>query len=160
MNSDLIYNIVEQHLRGRLGHVNIDCVAGSGGRAGTKTKGAENFFLKNNALATHVHSGGHTFGPLPQGYYYMYPHEDRKKTMVRLDPFKSNVMHKRSGFLIHGRGEIGSHGCIVPYDFADVQKIYNAVRSQVEARRKMPVLKVVAVGTDIDRKFLQAGSVA
>ncbi len=50
MNRPLTYNIVEQRLSGYIGTVEINCAAGSGGRAGTKTKGAENWWLKNNAL--------------------------------------------------------------------------------------------------------------
>jgi hypothetical protein len=151
----LTYNIVDQHLRGNFGGTSISCEAGSGGRAGTKTKNATNWRLQNNALATHVHDGAHDYGPLPQGKYHMRPHESDEH-MVRLDPFPSNIMRGRKGFLIHGRGKIGSHGCIVPYDFANVLKICRAVQSYQHSHKKNPVLQVIAVGTDVDRKFLTA----
>lgn len=150
MACDLTYNIVEENLRGMVGGVTINCLAGSGGRAGTKTKDAYNPFLANNALATHVHTGAHSFGPLPQGSYYMVPHE-KDAHMVRLNPFSTNQMFGRSGFLIHGRGKIGSHGCIVPYDFANVSKICLGVQRAVK-NGQQPVLQVIAVGTDIDRR--------
>jgi hypothetical protein len=150
--NQLTYNIVEHRLSGDVGGVPINCAAGSGGRAGTKTKEAENWWLKNNALATHVHFGAHQFGPLPQGRYYMRPHE-KHSDMVRLDPFPSNLMFGRSGFLIHPRGPIGSHGCIVPYAFSDVRKIYTAVKTYVGVRKSNPVLEVIAVGSDVDQQF-------
>jgi hypothetical protein len=153
--SCLTYNIVEERLSGMIGPVPINCCAGSGGRAGTKTKNGENWYLKNNALATHVHSGAHQYGPLPQGKYNMRPHETDKH-MVRLDPFPSNIMHGRRGFLIHGRGKIGSHGCIVPYEFGDVLKIHKAVEDYIKSYKADPILQVIAVGSDVDRKFFTA----
>jgi len=155
MRLQLTYNIVEQRLVGCISGVAINCTAGSGGRAGTKTKDAENWWLKNNALATHVHQGAHQFGPLPQGRYYMRLHE-KHNNMVRLDPFPTNFMYGRSGFLIHGRGAIGSHGCIVPYDFNDVMKIYTAVKTYISTHKSNPVLEVIAVGSDVDRQFRTA----
>lgn len=155
MREQLTYNIVEERLYGILGAAFINCAAGSGGRAGTTTKDAENWYLQNNALATHVHHGAHHFGPLPQGYYYMRPHEHNKHR-VRLDPFPSNFMHGRDLFLIHGPGEKGSHGCIVPYDRADVLKVCHAVEEFLRLQKSKPVLRVIAVGTDVDRKLFTA----
>jgi hypothetical protein len=155
MLAQLTYNIVEQHLHGNLGGVFINCAAGSGGRAGTKAKGAQNWLLQNNALATHVHHGAHIYGPLPQGKYFMRPQESDKH-MIRLDPFPTNIMHGCSSFLIHGRGKIGSHGCIVLYDFTNVLKICHAVEGYLKSQKTKPVLQVIAVGTDVDRKFFTA----
>lgn len=155
MTLPLTYNIPEESLAGSIGSVTIKCLAGSGGRAGSKTKDAENWFLKNNAYATQIHHGSHTFGPLPQGSYYMRPHES-KPNMVRLDPFSSNLMFGRSGFLIHGRGAIGSHGCIVPYEFGDVLAICRAVRSFIANNKGKPVLQVVAISADLDRQISTA----
>jgi hypothetical protein len=155
MIAQMTYNIPEERLTGFLGSTRIDCAAGSGGRAGTKTKDAENWFLKNNALATHVHHGGHVYGPLPQGLYHMRPHE-HDAHMVRLDPLDSNRMFGRGGFLIHGRGKIGSHGCIVPYDFNNVIKICAAVKALTQSGQPHPVIEVIAVGTDLDRKMFTA----
>ena len=155
MQAQLTYNIVEERLTGKFGAAQINCAAGSGGRAGTKTKGAGNWFLQNNAFATQVHHGAHSYGPLPQGFYYMHLHE-KHAHMVRLDPFASNMMYGRSGFLIHGRGAIGSHGCIVPYDFADVLKICGAVKAYMAASKARPILKVIAVGANADSKMFTA----
>lgn len=155
MFSQLTYNIVEEHLHGHFGGVLINCAAGSGGRAGTRTMDAENWYLKNNALATRVHHGAHHYGPLPQGYYYMYPHENSKH-MVRLGAFPSNIMYGRSGFLIHGRGEIGSHGCIVPYERRNVLSICCSVANYLKFHKSKPVLQVIAVGADVDKKFFTA----
>lgn len=152
MTAQLTYNIVEENLSGTIGAVSIDCAAGSGGRAGSTTNGAGNWFLQNNPLATNVHRAGtHLFGPLPQGEYYMHPHES-KIHMVRLDPFPTNHMYGRSGFLIHGRGPIGSHGCIVIYRAADLIKVCDAVRTYIDTMGGQPVLEVVAIG-DVDQKL-------
>lgn len=158
MNADLTYNIAEGTLAGAIGGVPIRCGAGSGGRAGSKVAGAVNSLLANNAMATHVHAGVHAFGPLPQGLYHMVPHE-RDPNMVRLTPFESNIMFGRSGFLIHGRGQIGSHGCIVPNDFSDVLRICSAV-ARAQKAGKTPVLKVIAVGADPDAAFNRARNTA
>ena len=149
---DLQYNIAESYLKGRIGTFLVHCYAGSGGRAGTKTTGAFNSLLANNVLASHLHHGAHTFGPLPQGLYYLVPHE-HDPNMVRLEPFPGNYMFGRAAFLIHGRGKIGSHGCIVPFDFKDVVNICRAVSQEYRQGRK-PVLKVIAVGSNLDRKFI------
>ena len=124
--------------------------AGSGGRSGSKTPGAYNAMLANNPFATGVHHGTHVYGPLPYGFYYMVPHES-KANMIRLNPFSTNSMHGRSGFLIHGRGTIGSHGCIVPPVFDDLLKIYKGVADAAALKMK-PVLKVVAIGSNLDSK--------
>jgi len=152
---NLTYNIAEAHLSGSFGGAVIDCTAVSGGRAGTTTRGAGNWYLQNNALATSIHHGGDRFGPLPMGFYWMYPHES-KKHMVRLEPFPSNYMFGRSGFLIHGRGKIGSHGCIVPGDPHDLHKVCAAVASFIKLRKTHPVLEVIAVGSNVDDKFFTA----
>ena len=152
---NLTYNIAEARLSGSFGGAVIDCAAVSGGRAGTTTKGAGNWYLQNNALATCIHHGGDLFGPLPMGLYAMYPHES-KKNMVRLEPFPSNYMFGRSGFLIHGRGKIGSHGCIVPGDPKDLHAICAAVANFIKLHRTRPVLEVIAVGGNIDDKFFTA----
>jgi hypothetical protein len=159
MHTQLTYNIVEQRLSGHVGSVSIDFAAGSGGRAGTTTKDAENWWLTNNPLATHVHLGAHRFGPLPQGRYYMHLHENPKKVVVRLDPFPSNIMHGRFGFLIHGRGPKGSHGCIVLYDSSNMTKIYNAIKTHINTHKRKPVLDVIAVGTDVDLKSRTAKNI-
>ncbi len=153
--ADLKYNIAEERLYGLVGGTSISCAAGSGGRAGTKTAGAGNWWLQNNVFATHVHNGEHNYGPLPMGSYFMYPHE-KTKNMVRLEPFKTNRMFGRTGFLIHGRGKIGSHGCIVPYDFQEVVKVSAAIAHHIKKTGSRPVLEVIAVGSNLTDKLYTA----
>ena len=151
----LVYNIADGLLSGKIGNVAIHGYAGSGGRAGTTTKDAENRYLKNNPFATGVHHGAHQYGPLPMGKYSMYPHE-AATLKVRLEPFPGNVMHVRSSFEIHGRGAIGSHGCIVPYDPKVLHLICHAVKKYVDDNDGRPRLDVVAVASDLDTRFFTA----
>lgn len=76
--TDLIYNIETGSLKGKIGDNYLSAYAGSGGRAGSKVKGAVNPLLANNSLTTHI--GGaekaesHLFGPIPQGVYKLKLH--------------------------------------------------------------------------------------
>ena len=146
--TDLVYNIVEQVLSGEIDGVTITAHAGSGGRAGTKTKGAENFFLANNPYATQVKKKGQRpGGPLPLARYALRTHES-KNNWIRLTPLGSDksLLGDRDGFAIHGRGKWGSDGCIVPTDFNMVQLIYSLVQAREAANKPAPTLGVVAVG--------------
>jgi hypothetical protein len=150
--TDLVYNIVEQMLSGRLDGVTITAHAGSGGRAGSKTKGAENIFLANNPYATRVKKKGtRPGGPLPLARYYLRTHESKNK-WIRLLPFASDakLLRNRDGFAIHGRGKWGSDGCIVPTDFNIVKVLYELVEAREKAQKPAPTLAVVAVG-DFER---------
>jgi hypothetical protein len=153
--SVLTYNIAGAFLNGKIGNVMIQGYAGSGGRAGTTTKGAENWYLVNNPLAIGVHHGAHQYGPLPIGKYSMYPHESAN-LKVRLDPFPTNVMYGRGSFEIHGHGQIGSHGCIVPQDPHVLYRICHAVKQYVDNNDGRPLLNVIAVGGNVDSKFFTA----
>ena len=152
---NLTYNIAEAHLSGSFGGAVIDCAAVSGGRAGTTTKGAGNWYLQNNALATSVSHGEFCHGPLPMGFYWMYPHETQKLE-VRLDPFPTNFMFGRDRFLIHGHGPKGSIGCIVPCEPVNLYKVCSAVARFIRLRKTRPVLQVIAVGGNVDDKFFTA----
>jgi hypothetical protein len=152
--ADLTYNIASGMLQGRIDGTSISARAGSGGRAGTKTAGALNWWLANNPLATGVKLGkgsSHPGGPLPMGTYRVVPHE-RKAEMLRLLPFDAAQMHGRNGMLIHGRGARGSDGCIVPTDFAVVQQLCALVKARRERGESDVVLQVVAIGQDLDRQ--------
>ncbi len=52
MNTDLVYNIVEQTITGSIDGVSVVAQAVSGGRAGSKLKGVVNPLLANNPYAT------------------------------------------------------------------------------------------------------------
>ena len=134
--ADLIYNIDSRRLTGRVGGMEIVAYAGSGGRAGSKVAGAENWWLANNSLATHVggnqSQGTHTYGPIPRGLYTLTSHESRKN-WIRLIPDRSNIMFGRTGFAIHGSCKTGSHGCLVPTDFNIVLTLGKLVQSNDRA---------------------------
>jgi hypothetical protein len=155
---DLSYNIATGLLRGRIGTASISARAGSGGRAGSKSAGALNWWLANNPLATHVklpNDKSHAGGPLPIGKYRVVPHEKHAE-MLRLVPLDSRQMHRRSGMLIHGRGPRGSDGCIVPTDFSVVQLLCTLVKARQDRGDPAVILQVYAEGQDLDRQFRTA----
>lgn len=88
------------------------------------------------------------FGPLPQGTYFLQLHES-KANWIRLIPSAGNEMFGRTGFAIHGRGNIGSHGCIVPEDFHVVLYLCKLLKENKEAKHGDVTLKVYAEGTEI-----------
>jgi hypothetical protein len=150
--TDLLYNIVEGTLVGSIDGVSISAQAGSGGRAGSKTKGALNIFVANNPFATRVKKAGMTpGGPLPMARYELRPHESRAN-WIRLTPIAEDgkLLHGRDGFAIHGRGPWGSDGCIVPTDFTVVKLLHKLAKARQAARKPAPTLEVIAVG-DLDR---------
>lgn len=148
--TDLVYNILEEHLSGSIGEVKISAYAVSGGRAGSKTPGAVNPLLANNPYATRVKKKGDKKdappgGPIVLGTYTLKTHE-KKADMIRLIPGVGSDMHGRSGFLIHGRGPRGSDGCIVPTDFHVVQLLHKLVKARETDKKAAPTLAVVAIG--------------
>ena len=144
--ADLKYNIESRILKGTLGKIGIHATALSGGRAGS-TMVSANPNLANNSFATHIggikSEGTHNYGPIPRGIYKMVIHE-KKDTWIRLVPASSNNMHGRDGFAIHGRGETGSHGCIVLGDRNIIKTICEAVKN---THNRTYTLEVVSVGT-------------
>ena len=157
--ADLTYNIESRLLTGKVGDAHISARAGSGGRAGSKVAGAENWWLANNSLATHVggkkSKGTHAYGPIPRGVYTLKLHESRKN-WIRLVPAKGNVMHGRAGFAIHGRGKTGSHGCLVPTDFTVVMYLCKLVKKNDESGKSPISLGVISVGQDIGKQMYTA----
>jgi hypothetical protein len=156
VKADLTYNIVSERLTGMIDTTRINVPAGSGGRAGSKVEDAVNWRLQNNPLATHVggkqSTGTHNFGPIPLGRYTLQPHETRAN-WIRLIPDKKNVMHGRAGFAIHGQGQTGSHGCIVPSDFGVILQLMSILKRRALQGVTPPTLDVVAIGSDPDLKF-------
>lgn len=149
--SDIIFNIASGKLTGIVGDYTFEINAFSGGRGGSKTKGAIHPAIVNNPLLTHMKLQGHGdfdfAGALPMGLYTLKNHES-KPNWIRLVPNKENYMSNRDGFAIHGRGPRGSDGCIVPNDFSIVNKLYNLTKKYSDAGREI-TLEVKAVG-DID----------
>src|ERR1043165_9108557 len=93
--ADLTYNICSMRLTGMLDGSRIEIIAYSGGRAGSKTKGAVNRVLANNPFLTNhklnSNLSNDVGGALPQGMYTLYPHET-KRNFVRLIPANRNLM--------------------------------------------------------------------
>jgi hypothetical protein len=179
---DLHYNIATCRLRGNLAGITINVYAVSGGRAGTKTLGAENWWLSNNVFATHVklndHNADSVGGPLPQGLYKLSLHES-KPNWIRLTPSHLGNMHGRNtvlprkesvgiaiqpatnsygraGFAIHGAGPRGSDGCIVIPDFSVLQQLCSLVENRQDNGGLPFVLKVYAEGQNLDKKLFTA----
>ena len=160
--TDLVYNIVEELLSGSIDGVSISAHVGSGGRAGSKTRGAVNPFLANNPYATGVKSQGDLAGgPTVMGKYTLRTHESHKN-WIRLIPDAQNNMHGRDGFAIHGRGPVGSHGCIVPTDFNVVTLLHKLVKAREKDGQRAPTLAVVAIGDldAVDRRLERLRSTA
>ncbi len=148
---DLRYNVVSGRLRGQIGDVKIDEQATSGGRSGSTKSGVVNILLADNPLATHIGGqasrGTHLYGPIPLGMYAVKGHSGIYKT--RLVPKTATNMYGRSAFLIHGRGKIGSHGCIVTTRPGAAKEIADLVRAHEETKGPEITLEVLAIGTDI-----------
>ena len=148
--TDLVFNIVEQTLTGKIGETTINAHAVSGGRAGSKKEGVVNSFLANNPYATGVKKkSDRPGGAIPLRKFELKTHES-KKNWIRLIPLKGEDLGGRSGFAIHGRGQRGSDGCIVPTDFHNVTLIYSLVMARQQAGERAPTLAVVAIG-DLSR---------
>ena len=85
----------------------------------------------NNAALSHVKN----VGPLPEGMYTIegppYDHKEKGPYVLRLQPYSSNEMFNRDGFLIHGKPlpprdiNSGSDGCICA-DHATRMRIYQS----------------------------------
>lgn len=150
--ADLTYNSVEMKLTGSIDGYKIDANAYSGGRAGSKQRGAVHPILANNPFLTSVKKidgdDKSIGGTLPLGTYELKTHE-KKKNWIRLNPIAGTNLKGRAGFAIHGRGPRGSDGCIVPEDFHVILSIYALLKTREKAGRSAPTLEVVAIG-DID----------
>lgn len=150
--TDLIYNIVEAQLSGVIDGIAISAYAVSGGRSGSKTAGVVNPFLANNPFATRVKKTSTVpGGPLIMGKYFLKTHETRSN-WIRLIPFEDNEMGDRDGFAIHGRGNRGSDGCIVPTDFNVVETLHKLLKKREAAGSSPLTLAVISVG---DMDFLE-----
>jgi hypothetical protein len=147
--ADLTYNVVEMTLVGSIDGHAFNARAYSGGRAGSKQSGVVHPMLANNPFATGVKlTKDNPGGTLPLGTYALKTHESRKN-WIRLNPVSGTNMKGRAGFAIHGRGQRGSDGCIVPQDFDNVLNIHALLKTREKAGRAAPTLEVVAIG-DID----------
>jgi hypothetical protein len=85
------------------------------------------------------------------GKYKLVLHESRKN-WIRLIPF-DQAMYGRDGFAIHGRGQRGSDGCIVPTDFLVVLKLCSALDGLAKSGQPAPILEAYAEGQDLDMQL-------
>ena len=147
--ADLTYNVVEMTLSGSIDGKSFNATAFSGGRAGSKQAKVVHPILANNPYMSGVKlSKDNPGGSLPMGQYELKTHEKRKN-WIRLNPSAGTFMKGRDGFAIHGRGQRGSDGCIVPEAFNDVLSIHALCAAREKAGRPPPTLEVVAIG-DLD----------
>lgn len=144
--TDLTYNLVAERLTGQLDGYRVDAHAVSGGRAGSKMPGAVNVLLANNPFATGVRlTATNPGGPIPLASFRLKAHESRPN-WIRLLPLPGQSLNNRDGFAIHGRGQRGSDGCIVPTDFAVVQRLLALTLAREQGGLPSPTLLVVAQG--------------
>lgn len=68
------------------------------------------------------------------------------KTGFALNPIGTSKLFGRDGFAIHGRGKIGSHGRIVPYDFNVLLKMVQILKKHPDKKFS---LEVVSIGANI-----------
>lgn len=140
MSSNILtYSIAREWLQGSVGSENFSIHAWSGGRRGTKTSGAdEHSYASYNVFRKE--QGGVSGGPLPPGLYLCsYATDGPGGQTIRLEPtvtalFQMDAQlnvrtYNRSGMYIHGRGPIGSQGCIVVENEADRQRLNKAVKN-------------------------------
>lgn len=153
-SAELSYNIASMRLQGVVDGFEVSVIAYSGGRGGSKTPGASNSIIVNNPFLTGLKlnvakkNEGSVGGALPMGIYSLSLHEN-KKNWIRLNPVNVVNMKGRDGFAIHGRGERGSDGCIVPSDFEVVKKLCELLAERKKKSQGSVYLKVYAVG-DLD----------
>ena len=134
-----------------MGQTKIRSRAVSGGRGGSTTSDGV-ALLKNNPFSTKLKATegkeGSVGGTLPLGIYSMEPYpvaRTDRANWVRLVPDSRTPQHGRTDFALHGRGKVGSQGCIVPLD-GSAKKIVAAVKAYGGRNGRAPTLAVVAIG--------------
>ena len=162
---DLVFNIAEERLFGSVDGVKIDAHAVAGGRAGSKFAGAQNSFLRNNPMATHVKAPDHPYkgplaigkhgGPLPIGKYTLgLSPKPNHPGWVKLNPENKAILRNRTdNFYIHPTGgPAGSEGCIGLNDRHVISTLLRLVKQRIDHKKAPPLLQVLAIGSDLDAK--------
>jgi hypothetical protein len=139
MTSNILnYSIAREWLEGTVGGEKFSMYAWSGGRRGSKKAGvAEHTFESYNVFRKE--QKGVNGGPLPPGLYICHHATDGPGgESIRLEPTVAAMFqvgadakvlfYNRSGFYIHGRGPIGSQGCIVPENDAERLRLTKAIK--------------------------------
>jgi len=161
MASNIItYSIAREWLEGLIGKQTFSMRAFSGGGRGRKGSGAMHDWDSYDVFRKekNVPSGKHTHGgPLPPGIYicrYVANHpkfhecvflEQTITSIFDLDAQANIRFYHRDAFYIHGRGEHGSDGCIVPEDNKLRLRLNAAIRD-AEKDDSSVLLKVVDRG--------------
>lgn len=152
--SHLIYFIKDAYLVGDLGSKHFQFRAVSGGHAGSQPDRSIPFIVNNPYLIGQEKDDakGIAGGPLPCGRYFLRPdlhrhsHKHPKILIKWIDliPDATAAMGTRKRFAIHGHGEIGSDGCIVPVEATHLNDLYYAVLDEIRMRKGEVELSVVA----------------
>jgi hypothetical protein len=141
--ASLTYYIWEGILVGQVAGERIFMLAASGGGGGTIKPHPDEPQNVNNPYATgrltHSHGGGTgrpvRGGPIPVGRYLIEPpkpwHKTRAARLIPSVPASrfTALTGRSGGFLIHGRGPLGSDGCIVPLLPSDFPKLMDGLEA-------------------------------
>jgi hypothetical protein len=129
--SELTYYVFEGVLAGILNGTSVSISAVSGGGGGSKVH-PPNAAMNNPymySLKEVKGRAGLRGGPIPLGRFKIAtpaPH-GHLGLAARLTP-ETPMPNHRGGFFIHGRGPLGSDGCIVPMAAHDFQKIMQGLK--------------------------------
>ena len=150
----LIYDVAAGLLSGVIGARSFRIRAVSGGARGSTVKGvAESSFKSRLATTPEVKAKSGKYvqrgGPLPPGTYSCTyrKHHPRFHECVQLhrdahhlhhihSAFASRPIphHRADDFFIHGRGTLGSDGCIVPWERSQRIELTHAIRDYYPGR--------------------------
>ena len=135
----LTYDAISGQLTGTIGGGHFMIHAASGGGRGSTNPNVPQKTLQSH-LATTKAANGTRGGTLPPGDYvchYVAHHPkfhqcialaNAQARVIKTSFASAPIVHHRGGFFIHGRGEHGSDGCIVPYIPAQRLELNNAVK--------------------------------
>lgn len=153
MSSNILtYSIAQETLQGSIGQESFYMRAWSGGGRGRTGSGAEHSYDSYDVFRKE--KGNVRGGPLPPGLYIcrFQLHHPKFHRCIYLEPTITAMfqvdsqahvhVYDRDGFYIHGRGPVGSMGCIVPENEADRQRLNEAVKNATTT----VLLKVADVG--------------
>lgn len=115
--ANLVYSLWDGMLVGTAGGGAVSIKALSGGGGGSTTKPSDPFAVNNPVTTDQKAERGKGIrgGPIPPGEYTILAPgpSGAGHVVANLIPRYKTT---RSGFQIHGRGPLGSDGCIVPLD--------------------------------------------
>ena len=145
MRVHLVYDIAKELLYGTVGREKFHLKAYSGGGRG-KAEGygpGENSLTSRLSTTKEDEDGRIRGGPIPPGDYrclYLAHHPPFKGPVIHLLPEANAraihtvlasmpIPHGRGRFFIHGRGELGSDGCIVPDIPTERMRLNKAIKT-------------------------------